>query len=76
MKKEYVLDDLGYFTKKQCEAIKKLMDGKTFMDFEVGYSTHAGNCTLIVKTDHGETWEDVKNFFTWSVLGKISDLIE
>ena len=50
--KEYPLPELGYFTESECRQIKKLLDGVSFMKFEIGYSNYAGNCTLIVKTDY------------------------
>lgn len=44
--KEYVFDELGYFSKQTCEKIKKAMDGRTFMNFKVEYSNCAGNYTF------------------------------
>lgn len=62
--KEYIFNELGYFSKRECEAIKKELQGKTYMDFDISWSSCAGNCTLIVKTDYEEEEEnEVKNFF-------------
>ena len=61
--KEYVFDELGYFGKQTCEKIKKAMEGRTFMNFKVGYSNCAGNCTLIISTDYEDNEEHIKNFF-------------
>lgn len=73
MMKEYIFEELGYFTENECKAIKEVMDGKTFMDFKVTYSSFAGNCTLIVKTDYEECTEDeIKSHFIASALSMIS----
>lgn len=61
--REYVFEELGYFTESTCKRIKAAMDGKTFMNFEVCWSNFAGNCTLIIKTDYEETEQKIKNFF-------------
>ena len=69
--REYVFTELGYFTKSECEAIKKAMDGKTYMNFKVSFSNCAGNCTLIVKTDYEDTESEIKNFFIACALSEI-----
>lgn len=61
--KEYAFTELGYYTQETCERIKKAMDGRTYMHFKVGYSNQAGNCTLIISTDHEGTEQEIKNFF-------------
>lgn len=61
--KEYAFTELGYFTQQTCEKVKKAMEGRTYMNFKVGYSNCAGNCTLIIATDHEDTEEHIKNFF-------------
>lgn len=61
--KEYIFEELGYFTANQCEKIKQAIDGKTFMNFHVGFSNWAGNCTLIACTDYNDTEENIKSFF-------------
>lgn len=61
--KEYVFSELGYFTTSQCEEVKAKFDGKTFMNFKIGYSNQAGNCTLIVSTDYQDTEQEIKAFF-------------
>ena len=66
--KEYVFTELGFFTKDNCERIKKAMEGKTFMNFKVEYSNCAGNYTLIICTDYEDTEENIKNFFLHCVL--------
>lgn len=72
--KEYIFDELGYFTVSVCEQLKKLMDGKTFMNFKVGYSNQAGNCTLIVETDYDDTEENIKGHFLSYALWVLADL--
>lgn len=66
--KEVVLTDLGFFTVKDCENIKKIMDGKTYMNFRVAWSNHAGNCTLIVRTDCDD---EIEHFFSFRCIGGI-----
>ena len=66
--REYVFDELGYFGKQTCEKIKKAMEGRTFMNFKVGYSNYAGNYTLIICTDYEDTEENIKDFFIHCAL--------
>lgn len=67
--KEYVFEELGYFTPSTVEKIKSAMNGKTFMNFQVGCSVQAGaNCILIVKTDYEDTENNIKNFFLNSLI--------
>ena len=66
--KEIVLNELGYFCEKECEAIKEVMQGKTYMNFDVDWSKQGINCTLIVKTDYEEDEPKVKDFFISSCL--------
>lgn len=66
--KEYWFNELGYFTKPVVEQIKRIMDGTTFMNFEVCYSNYAGNYTLGVKTAYDDTEEEIKQFFLNAVL--------
>ncbi len=69
--KEYVFDELGYFTKDSCERIKKAMEGRTYMNFHISWSNCAGNCTLIVATDYNDTEEHIKQFFLYAALCEI-----
>ncbi len=69
--KEYVFEELGFFTQNTCERIKKAMDGRTFMNFKVKYSNCAGNCTLIICTDYDDTEEHIKNFFLFAALSEL-----
>lgn len=50
-KRELWFENLGFFSKEQCERIKAVMDGKTIYKFEVIYSNQAGNCGLGVQVD-------------------------
>ena len=70
--REYVLDELGFFTKDTCERIKAAMDGRTFMNFKVEYSNCAGNYTLIICTDYEDTEENIKNFFLHCALESLA----
>lgn len=69
--KEYVFEELGFFTKSTCEKIKSKMQGKTYMSFEVDYSNFAGNCTLIVRTDYDAAPQEIKNFFLNCALNQL-----
>lgn len=69
--KEYVFEELGFFTKDTCERIKKAMDGRTFMNFKISWSNCAGNCTLIVATDYNDTEEHIKQFFLFAALSEL-----
>lgn len=72
---EHVFTELGYFAERDCKAFKNALEGSTFMNFHISWSNWAGNCTLIVRTDYEETTEDdMKNFFLFAALNKLSDL--
>lgn len=72
--KEYIFEELGYFTESQCKALKNALQGSTFMNFDIAYSSYAGNCILIVKTDYEAAEQEVKEFFLHSVLSKLAEL--
>lgn len=69
--KEYVFEELGYFTETVCQRIKNAMDGATFMGFEISWSNHAGNCTLVIATDYEGSEQEIKNFFLACALHHI-----
>lgn len=69
--KEYTFAELGYFTDSQINGIKKAMQGKTFMNFDIASANNAGNRTLIVKTDYEADEQEIKNFF----LGVALDML-
>ena len=73
-KKEYTFTELGFFSERECEAIKEAMQGKTYMNFNVKWSNSAGNCTLIVCTDYEDTESRIKNFFLHCALGLIFEI--
>lgn len=75
MMKEYTFTELGYFTVSQCEMLKEKLDGKTYMNFEIGYSNQAGNCTLIVCTDYQDTEQEIKNFFLSCVVSTLANIL-
>lgn len=66
--KEYTFTELGYFTKSTIEKIAKVMNGNTFMNFEVGCCNMAGNCTLSIRTDYDAPEDEIKNFFLSAAL--------
>ncbi len=61
--RDYFFTELGYFSQETCEKVKKAMEGRTYMHFEVNYSISAGNCTLIISTDYEGTEAEIKNLF-------------
>lgn len=69
--KQYVFDELGYFTESTCRRIKNAMSGTTFMNFEISWSNCAGNCTLIIATDYEASEQEIKNFFLACALHHI-----
>ena len=75
MMKEYTFTELGYFTESQCEMLKEKLDGNTYMNFEIGYSNQAGNCTLIVRTDYQDTEQEIKNFFLSCVVNTLANIL-
>lgn len=69
--KEYTFEELGYFSERECQAIKDSLQGYSYMNFDICWSNFVGNCTLIVRTDYEDTAENIKNFFLHCALGQI-----
>lgn len=69
---EIYFEDLGYMTTTQCNNIKKVMNGKTYMNFEVIYSNFAGNCILGCKTNYEASESEIKKFFLSSLIGNMA----
>ena len=69
--REYVFDELGFFSPDTCERIKAAMDNRTYMDFRVSWSNHAGNCTLMICTDFEVTEEQINSFFLYAALTEL-----
>jgi hypothetical protein len=74
---EITLQELGYFTVGECEAIKDVCEG-TYMHIEVKWCNYAGNCTLIICSDYQdddlteeETVQAIKNMFFANALSNI-----
>ena len=75
---EHAFTELGYFSERDCEAIKGRLQGKTFLRFDISWSSWAGNCTLVVRagTDahaNGDkvTEEELVGMFLRAALGEI-----
>lgn len=68
----------GYFDEKQCKAIKKVMQGKTFFNFDISYSNQCGNCTLIVRSDNtnGYTPQELKEMFIYACMCELAKAAE
>ena len=63
----------GYFTKSQCEAIKAKMQGKTFFNFDITYSNHAGNCILTIRSNKDDyTPQELKEMFVHCCISQIA----
>lgn len=72
--KEYIFEELGYFSERECAAIKDELQGYSYMNFDIAWSNCAGNCTLILRTNYEEEPQEIKNFFLHCALGKIFEL--
>lgn len=77
--KSYCFPELGYFSKRQLLRIKELLEGKTFMRFQISWSEFGENCNLIVKTDYydkdasyEENAQEVKNFFLYCIISALA----
>lgn len=64
----------GLFRVKQCEQIKKIMQGKTFLNFDIqygGYGEH--NQTIIVSSNAEDcTAEELKVMFFYACLVELA----
>lgn len=72
--REYIFEELGFFSIKECERIKECLQGKTYMNFDIAWSNNVGNCTLIIKTDYNDTEEKIKNFFIGYALRSLTPI--
>lgn len=73
--KEIVLNELGYFSERECKAIKEEMQGKTLLDFDISWSKcGVANCILIVRTDEDVEEEEMKDKFMGACLRCIFQL--
>lgn len=74
--KRYYFPELGCFTEETCKAIAKHMNGTSFMELNVVWGNHAGNCTLAIETDYDGTEEDIKNMFLHCMLSKFREVVK
>lgn len=71
--RHYVFTELGYFTPAEVAALKKIMDSKTFMKFEVSSGGIGVNQTLVIQSDYDNCkLEDMKNFFLSAALTELA----
>lgn len=80
----YLGNELGNLTESDCRAIKAKLDGKSYYSFIVSWSSYAGNCQLIVKTEYPNAEKEAvrtlflhvlaSEFATASRRGKILEL--
>jgi hypothetical protein len=75
--REYAFTELGYFSERDCKAIKEKCEG-TFMNIKVCWSNCAGNYTLIICSDYGsedmsyeESEIEVKRMFLHKALSAL-----
>ena len=69
--KEYPFTELGYFTASDIDRIKRVMQGQTFMRFDIRSANCAGNHVLIIRTDYDATEAEIKSFFLGAALSQI-----
>ena len=63
----------GYFSKDVCEKLKEKLSGQTYMNFQIGYSNCAGNCTLMISTNYPDTTEEeLHDMFLHFVLNMLA----
>lgn len=64
----------GYYSEKECKAIKEVMQDKTFFNFDIAYSNCAGNCILVVKSDNqnGYTPQELKEMFIYACISELA----
>ena len=70
--KEYTFTELGYFTANSIAGIKKAMQGRTYMNFDVKASNIAGNHVLIIRTDYDASEEEIKGMFLNAALSELA----
>jgi hypothetical protein len=59
----------GYFSTESCKKIKGLMQGKTFLNFNIEYGGTAGNNSIVVSSDtRGYTDKDLVDMFVFYAL--------
>lgn len=69
--KQYTFEELDYFCESDCKAIKELMQGRSYMNFDVSWCNNAGNCILNVSTDYDDEPQNIKNFFIACVFSNL-----
>lgn len=73
--KEYPMPELGYLLESDCVAIKKALDGASFMNFTIKWSGSCCNCTLIVCTDYDDSETSIKTMFLYYVVSRYAELL-
>ena len=71
-KKDYPFEELGYFTEKEIESLKRKLNGKTYMNFEIASSNNVGNHILILRTDYDDTPSNIRRFFLGYVFSELA----
>ena len=73
---EIYFEELGYMTANQCATIKRVMEGQTYMNFQVNCSNYAGNCTLMCSTTYEASETEIRNFFLSALISKMAMIIK
>lgn len=65
----------GLFSKKQCERIKEIMQGKTFFNFDIQFGGYGEqNQTLLVSSKiENYTADELKNMFIYACLTELAE---
>jgi hypothetical protein len=62
--------DEFFLDKRTCESIKERLSGKTYLEFQIGYSNCYGNCNLVVWSEKATSKKQLKSMF----MGCVFDL--
>lgn len=75
--KEIYFEELGFFTTRQCEKIRRVVEeNPTYMMFDVIYSNCAGNCTLGCRTSYDASEDEIKCFFLRSLIAFMASYVK
>lgn len=73
----YTLKELGYFSKAECEKLRRKLSGKTYYNFQIGYGGYGEmNQVLTVSSENAvdtpEEAEELKNMFLNVALSELA----
>ena len=72
---EVYFEELGVFTGKEIESIKKALEGASYMEFQITSYCQYGNYTLGVRTfnKNVESKEELRNMFLHCALSAVNE---